>query len=306
MLVKIMLVALLAAILIFPNWIINLVNSFFRTIPLGYAGIRTRFGKFSGKQKSGLMILCPILNKVELIALEHHFQIPVKASVQAKDGDSVNVETAIEYSVDYEFLETYFYATQNGKDQLEKMIGNSVITLIGNIASTKTLEEFYQKRKALWLALNCHARMSVMPHVNPSLIGLKIKRVSAGKILDFYDRHEKAIRELVDKEAENEKDHSEIEIRYGINAKTVDLKDIIFSKETQDAINRKKRDEAMTKAADFKIKLIKELQEKCKLTPEEAKQAAEVSLSQTTKNEAHSVLGLKGLISVHMGKEGIQ
>ncbi len=295
-----LLILLLSMALFKPALVIAFVNSWVQIIPFGYAAIRTCFGKFSKKKKSGLIFTVPILHKIELVPLELPSSAPIIASAQTKDGDLVDFEVELEYKVDFSFIETYFYAVKDNKDQFEKMVASSIITLIGNIASTKTLDQLYQQREALWLAINCHARLSKMPHIDQTLIGLPVKHIKSDKVLDFYDKQKKAIDELVKKEEENKNDYSAIELRYGIDVKTVGLIKITFSKETQEAINKKKGDESMAKAAEFKINLIKRFQEECKLSPEAAKQAAEASLKQTTKNDAYSVLGLQGAINVDL------
>lgn len=284
-----------------PDYVISLVNSFVKIVPLGHAAIRTRLGKFSAKKKAGPMVALPVIHGIKVVPLDLPFRVPGTAKVQTLDGDSLDVLLAFEYKADFDLLETYYYAMERGKEHFENMILSSIVNLTGNLASTKTLDQFYKQREALWMALNCYSRMSVMPHIDPSMVGRKTKKVKNEKILDFYDSNKKKVAELISHEEENREDRSEIELRYGVNIMTVDVSEVKFSKETQDAINRKKRDQAMTEAASFKKKLIKDFQEECKLSPEAAKQAAEASLGQTTENRAFSVLGLKDIIRVDLG-----
>ena len=291
-------------IILFPNRIIALINSTCMSIPMGYAGIRTLFGKFEKKRKAGFMWKIPFFHEVEMVTLDIPFRILVLVKCQTRGGDSLDVEVALDCVGDFELLDIYYYAIKNGKDQLNKLIEDAIQSLVGNIASIKELEDFYQKREALQLALNCYARLSMMPHMKPVLIGLpEGKKISSSKTLDFYSTHRLKISELISHETDkgNENDRSEIEIRYGINVRKVEVKAVVLSKETQTAINQKKTDEAQFSAAEFKKKLIKEFQEECKLSPEEALHAAEVSLRQTTGNSAYTALGLKGLVQVQMG-----
>jgi len=178
------------------------------------------------------------------------------------------------------------------------MVENTIITLVGTLASTKKLDEFYKKREAVWMAINCHVRLSGMPHVNPEKWKIQDEPAKATKILEFYEKHQAKIKDLLSAEGENEEDRSEAEKRYGSNAVTVDINKIVLSEGTQKALDDKKKDEAASKAAKFKKDLIKGHIDDCGLSPKEAKAAAEVSLGQTTKNENFNISGLEGLIKI--------
>lgn len=297
-----MAVILLPAILFYfrPKLLIDTINIFITRVPTGDAALKTRFEKIVAKYENGLIFTIPFVHKVKILPLRALHRIPITAKVQTKSGDSLDVIISLEYQTDFNLLEQYFYAMEEGEEHYGKMLENSIITLIEIIASTKPLEAFYQSKEALWMALNCYARLSVMPHINPEKWGITDKPAKGSKILEFYGRHKAKVAELLNNEGVHLDDYSEIELRYGNNITTVDRIEIRLSPETQSALNRKEHDEAMARAAKFKLELMRSFKGEG-LSPEDAATKAEVSLGQTTKNDAFNVSGLKNAINIVIG-----
>ena len=163
--VRVAILIVIAAILVGfgPELLKNFLNSFIKIVPFGHAGIRTFLGKYDKKQQAGPMLVLPIIHKLEMVSLKIPRRFPFVANVQTKGGDSLTIKGALEGIVDFDLLEIYYFASKN--PDYESMVVSSIITLAGNLASPSTLEEFYKKREAWWLALNSHARFSIMPHI---------------------------------------------------------------------------------------------------------------------------------------------
>lgn len=124
--------------------VLTVVLSCFSTVPTGYIGIRTRFGKAQdGVIQEGLVFKTPIIERIVKIDCRTK-KIETTSEASTKDLQTVNASIAVNYNVDKETVGKLY--REIGNDYENIIISPAILESIKSSMAKYTAEELITKR----------------------------------------------------------------------------------------------------------------------------------------------------------------
>lgn len=284
---------------------------FFVVIPAYHFGVVERFGKRTGRiLYEGFRLKIPLIDGVELISLELD-TIPIAVEFTTIDKLKLTCSGSLQWRPDPDIKDDKKRNTfvTMSEDIITTGMADAIKAKLGALGGKKTGKDFIQNRQAIGDIINCALRLSKdkIPHQNHDSGNCGVdscrreKEVDAKNLIDFYNKHWRIIKPILGNEDKEINDHSPTEERYGIDIKHFALANIAFSEETAKAFEKEKQAEARARAFDTKLVMVRKAKE-LGASPQEAFNAADVSLDPAVKKEIVSVEGEAGVLGGLLGK----
>ena len=138
---KIILIVIIVLILL--GIIVTLLNSF-KSVPTGYVGVKTHFGKVQSTMlNEGLNIKIPYIEKIVLIDCRTQ-KIDVSSEGSTKDMQTVNISISVNYNVNRETANNLY--KEVGTDYVNIIINPALLESIKSSIAQYTAEELITKR----------------------------------------------------------------------------------------------------------------------------------------------------------------
>ncbi len=254
--------------------------------PLHYAvhdilGKRVKRVTFEGPK-----LVLPFMESITLIERELK-RIPFIAIFTSEDEQEIQIKGELQYRADPEVTnrEGYNVHAEISDEILSHGINEAIESKVGALGGLKELLEFIKNRNAIEDFLNCSFRLSKPPHLNHDSNNCGIADcklpvcVDACDIPDYYNKHHREVKALLDNDSKNTKDRSNIETRYGIDVISLPLGTISFSEKTKESMEKKKQVELRRDAFESTVAMIKKVRELGEdVTFQEAANAAHCAL----------------------------
>lgn len=275
------------------------------TVPTFNHGAVRRFKKLTGRKVGpGLVFVLPFIEDVLIEsagAQETSIELkrePIIVNVISKNRLQIDIKGSIQFRMDPEMIDAYI---RLGKDAL-KGIADAIQSELGASAGAKLGDDFISKRTAIQDMINCVLRLEKPPHLIATAFGYSEDIVLPTDRLDFYEANMSKIKTAL--VAKDKSERSKVEKRYGIEIVTFELTHVDFSAETQKALEKLRQAEAEMQAAEEiykkKLKVYNELRGPGGLTPQQAMNAADITVGQAEKRK---VISLEGIENIFGGKD---
>jgi len=308
--------------------VITFLNSFV-IIPEYHFGVMSILGwRMRGEWgilKEGPHLLIPFISSFELISLEL-VKKDIKFSFTTLDRLTLSVEGVFQYRPDPKVWFPRGHPDEGrsvfvtvSEEAIFAGVVETVEARIGGLGGKYPHEKFIENRQALGDIINFSLRLKTPPHhmhqlgssdpnpMNPNepfcgQVDCEYRDpVEAGQLIDFYDKHWPQIAMLKADEESFYKSHSEIERRYGISVRAFDLGNVMFTPETQQALEEKQQAEARGKAADQRIGIARRFVEEVKTSPQTAVDEADLLMDPKVAKEILSIQGEAGIVGGILG-----
>lgn len=124
--------------------IITLCSSF-KTVPTGYVGVKTQFGKVQGDMlNEGINFKVPYIEKIVLIDCRTK-KVEVNNGAASKDLQDVNLKIVVNYSVNKDYANKLYQSV--GVDYEAVVVSPAILESIKSVAAKYTAEELITKRQ---------------------------------------------------------------------------------------------------------------------------------------------------------------
>ena len=168
---------------------------FFASIPPKYYAIFNIFGKRWCARPEGLWFQIPYVESHELISKEMRRK-EIIVTAKTKDLLAITGRGALKFFPDFNLLMRF----DDSYKEIEVSIADEIESELGILAGTKDAKDFIHNRLAIALIINSRLRLKVMPHQRPELFGETRREIPIEERLDFYNRHQTAIEEMLEEE----------------------------------------------------------------------------------------------------------
>lgn len=196
---KVVIASVIFVILIFG--VITLFNCF-KTIPTGYVGIKTRFGKVQDTMiYEGINFKAPFIEKIIKIDCRTQ-KIETTSESSSKDLQTVNVSIAVNYNVNKDTANKLYQEV--GTDYQNIIVQPAILESIKSTMAKYNAEEMITKRSEVSNAIREQLNEKI------SAKGIQITDFNITNI-DFSDEYNKAIETKAVKQQEVETAKAELE-----------------------------------------------------------------------------------------------
>lgn len=253
-------------------------------VPTFHYGVHEFLGRRTGRVSlEGPTFAFPFLVNIILVSCElkriafeviftsnNKQEIKMKGELQyradpniSRDGKNVHAEISVEI--------------------LTSGINEAIESKIAALGGSKDLIDFIRDRKAIEDYLNCAFRLEEAPHLNHDISTCGVagctlpNYVMADKLTDYYNSHQKLVRELLKTQDSKSNSHSAIELRYGIDVVSLPFGTITFSEETKKSMEKLEQVSHREEAYKTKIAMIRKAM-RTGATFQEASDAADCAL----------------------------
>ena len=197
----------------------------------------------------------PFIDRIEIepVTLQ---TATVTTTVLSKDNLQLTISGSVQFRVD----DVYRHMEVDPKT-IEVGMNDAIESELGIIAGKVRGDQFKAARREVQLLINSVLRFSAAPHyrasaTDPTVFDLADgdQEVEPHKRVGFYRKNGAAVREALQRETEEADDRSEIERRYGIDVVVFELAEVNFTKETVEALEKKRQAELGADAAQGAFK----------------------------------------------------
>lgn len=212
--------------------------SFFETIPTGFVGIKTKFGKAQeGILEEGLNFKIPYVEKIILIDCRTK-KIDSKSEASTKDLQTVITDIAVNYNVDREQANRLYREVGSGYENI--IISPAILEAIKSTMAGYTAEELITKRSEVSNKIQTTLKEKI------SSRGFNVTEFNITNI-DFSEEYDEAIeakavkqQEVIAAQAELEKQKIQNEKEVSIAEKDAKVMELQNSQITENTLKLRK------------------------------------------------------------------
>lgn len=283
----------------------------FALVPAVHYGVRERFkGQLPGVRKEGLNFKLPFIDKMKNVPLELK-SAAITVEFTTKDKLRVKIPGSLQYRADPAVVEldtgrNVFFRLSEAA--ITTGIEKDVQAKLGGIGGWYDGDKFIENRQALSDLINSIFRLDVPFHLR-HVPGIDVdagqcgvascgfpEQVDADRLIDFYNRHWRRVKGLLDHERYEAETRSDVEKRYGLDISTYSLAEVTFTPETQAAQEEKRQADYRAEAGDKIIALAKKTKVDLPEIPDQqALNWADATLNPGTPRQMISVEGEAGV-----------
>ena len=163
--------------------IITLFASF-KSVPTGYVGVKTQFGKVQGDMlNEGINFKIPYIEKIVLMDCRTK-KVEVDNGAASKDLQDVNLKVAVNYSINKDYANTLYQTV--GVDYEAVVVNPAILESIKSVTAKYTAEELITKRQEV-SALMYETLTNKLQHRGFTIVDLSITDLA------FSDAYNQAI-----------------------------------------------------------------------------------------------------------------
>lgn len=290
-------------------------------VPAVHYGVKWRFGgQIAGTLKEGFNIKIPFIDKVKIAPLDLKTkEITVKFTT--KDKLRLIIPGSLQFKADKDVKDddNRNVFVRISDEAIATGVEKDVQAKLGGIGGKYNGDQFIENRQALADLINSILRLDKPLHLhhnprknpedpkNADWCGLENcpfeeGKIEAEKLIDFYNKHWKKVKGLIDGEKNRREERTEIEKRYGIDIEIYSLAQTDFTPETQAAQEEQKqagyRAEAGRKTLALAILTKRKLRD---IADQQALNWADATLNPGTPRKMISVEGEAGVMGGLLG-----